>query len=567
MRDIQDERVVKQQTIEVSGSSLIIACTADGTRYLSVSAICKALKIDHRTQLRRIRSTAELSSHLRQLMLHFLSGGDQLVYCLPVESIDPWLSPRTGLQSDTIKQSHQSFLQIFRRDLLRIVDEVCPLPPPVEVLFHESWRQHLQGEPDETGRALIVSDQPSSVIEEGMPLAAQHVLEAHLPPTITRPLLVIPLYMHAEHTAFREASVAKEHRWTREEDSEEDPHFLSPSTRLQVYVTRPSNSIGLDAAMKRIAQLGPSTVLAARIAFGLWNARRNDPLYAEGAWVAIQVEEFLLLRNLQMHTRAVSTDSESRVSDGLFERKFIERLQRDLELLNESHIRRWVSPENYYDSPYLRVNMLMERSSKRRGQEKVNKEKDKLVRVAVSPGEWMPPTYHRTFDLFTAIDERVFSLSLRTDVYAILLGLYLTERWRQQALQTDMSQQIALERGIAPDHMNLLQTFGESIRMGDLLELSVIDIDYANLTSRFAPAIDAALQKLFEQKILAEPVRYLTHLNKEHNWGSAWLNTHVILLPRLDMLDQRRTLVVEEAYQLSLLPGPVEKKRRLPRQQ
>ena len=559
MAEIQDERVVKQQTIEVREHSLVIACTADGTRYLSVSAICKALNIDHRTQLRRIRNTDELSSHLRQLVLHFLSGGDQPVFCLPVEFVEPWLSSRTGLQTDTIKPSFQPLLQLFRQDLLRIIDEACPLSPSLPASLQASWFQLVDSEPDTTSKAFVVSTEQSKGADEEVPLAAQHVLEAHLPPTAPRPALVIPLYMHAEHTAFREASVAKAHRWTREEDSEEDPHFLSPSTQLQVFVTRPSRPIGLDAAMKRIAQLGPSTVLTARIGFGLWNARRRDSRYAESGWVAIAVEEFLLLRNLQMHTRAVRPDSDYRVSDGAFERKYLERLQRDLELLNESHIRRWVTPENYYDSPYLRVGLLMERPTQRG--EKGKKEKDKLVRVAVSPGEWMPQSYHSTFDLFTAIDERVFSLSLKSDVYAILLGLYLTERWRQQALQFELAQQARLERGSGPTSFDPFQPFQEMIRIRDLLELSVIDVDHANLTTRFAPAIESAFQKLFEQKILAEPVN-LPSLNKEHNWGSAWLNTHVLLLPNLMIQEHQRTVIVEEAYQLSLLPGPVEKNKR-----
>lgn len=558
MNERQDQHVTKQQTIEVNGISLIVACTAPGTRYLSVSAICKALRIDHRTQLRRIRSSDELSQHLSQLMLHFLSGGDQPVYCLPIEIIEPWLSPRTGLQPDTVKLPYQPLLQIFQQELLSIVDETCPLPRPLEIPFQESWRERWEGETETNSRGLMVPSQIPGV-EEETPLAAQHVLAAQLPQAFANPHLLIPLYAYAEHTAFREASVAKGHRWTKEED--DDPYFRSPSTTLQVYVSRPSQPIGLDAAMRRIAELGPSTVLVARIAFGLWNARRNDRRYAENGWVAIEVEEFLLLRNLQMHTRAVSADSAARVSDGTFEKKFIDRLQRDLELLNGSHIRRWVTSDNYYDSPYLRVSMLMERLRKRRGQEKQKQEKDRLVRVAVSPGEWMPRTYHQTFDKFAMIDGRINALSLKPEMlYALLLSLFLSERWRQQALQ-ELENQGTLERGGVPEELDPLRAFKEPIRMKDLLEASVIDIDYINLTSRFAPAIEAALQKLVEKQILAEPAKYLTPINKNQNWGNAWLDARVVLLPMLDVEEEvQEMVIVEEVYQLSLLQGSVEKR-------
>lgn len=543
-------QVIKQQTIEVGGSKLIVACTIDGLRYLSVNAVCKALKIDRPTQLRRIRGT-EIQTHLRKLSLHFLSGGDQLVYCLPVEDIGPWLA---GLLPDTVKPEYQVCLLALKNDLPHLVEEAVGKLRPFVVPYQESWDEIESISPRTS--LIAVSHQMETEAEEA-PLAAQRALHAQLPPPAGRLSIVIPLSVYAEHTAFREASVAKPQRWTQDGDSGQDPYFLSQSTNLQVYVSRPTQPIGLEAAMRRILELSPSTVLTARVAFAIWNARRHLPPFIKSGWVAIDVEEFLLLRHLQMHSRAVSPDSDVRVFDG-FERKYVDRLQTDLDLVNGSHIRRWVTRDNYYDSPYLRVSMLMERNKKK----SQGKEKDRLVRVAVAPGEWMPSTYPQAFDRFVGIDERMIQLNLKTDINALLIGFYLTERWRQQALQAEMERQAQLSNGFplseSPDS---LAPYREPIRMRDLLEASVIEINEHNLTYNFAPRIERSLQKLFENGILAEPVKFVTPVDKNHNWGEAWLNAFVLLLPKLDTIEdiQTRVRVTEEFYQLSLFNGNAQK--------
>jgi hypothetical protein len=538
---LRAEDILGQRTVNIAGTDLIVACSTNGIRYVSISAVCKTLDIDPKAQARRIKNILPIQTHLRQLPLH-TSGGVQLVKCLPVENIISWLS---HLLPTTVKKPYQSRLQHYQQELVNIVNTVYPSPSSVAELEHQEATETIF--PLQDSQALttivVVDNREDSQIE-----VPQRILQAPLP-TSSETRLLIPLYYHEEHTAFREASLSKTHRWTYDEENLDDPHFIS-TTKLEVYMSRPSEPIGIAAAMQRIQQLGPSTVLTARIAFGLWNIRRNDPLYSENGWVGIEVYEFLALRGIKMHSRAISSTSDARISDGYYEKKYIQQVQHELELLQGCHIRRWVTLDNYYDSPYLRVSLLMHRNKKRGP--------DQMIRVAVSPGEWMPSTLHHAFHRFSKIDERIFQLNLQYDLTTIFIGLYLSERWRHQALQ-------ATSR--VTEANDPWEPYREPISMQDLLEASVIEIDWHNLTSRFFERIETAFHLLFKNQILGTPAQCLTNIDKSRNWGKAWLASQWLLLPSLDPLEGHHQLLKnksgDDVYQLSLIAGPVEKKSQL----
>jgi hypothetical protein len=78
------------------------------------------------------------------------------------------------------------------------------------------------------------------------------------------------------------------------------------------------------------------------------------------------------------------------------------------------------------------------------------------------------------------------------------------------------------------------QKYKEPLLMADLLAASMIPIDKANLTSRFAPRVEAALQKLYEQGILGEMPICLSPVDRtKAHWGTDWLAAYWRIVPPL----------------------------------
>ena len=114
------------------------------------------------------------------------------------------------------------------------------------------------------------------------------------------------------------------------------------------------------------------------------------------------------------------------------------------------------------------------------------------------------------------IDRNIFHFHPRTQQHELQLALYLTERWRQVAREG---------------------TFDEAISMADLLASSMIRVDKANLTARFAPRIEQALQTLWQQGMIGAPARCITPTTAASRWGKAWLASQWIILPPPEIRD------------------------------
>ncbi len=522
---------ITQHTLDFDGMAQSIAMTPDGTCYIGISAVCKALDIDHRAQLRRIRHTPGLQEQVRAFSLK-TAGGTQVVQCLPVELISVWLA---NLQSSTVRAELRPRLHLYHYELSdRVVQDL-----------------HLSGEKGGAGRGKTARRElasgkgrsttgrsPAAEERDGEALAAEHALAIQIP--AHQPRLLLPGSIHDEDRAFREASLAKASAWERDEQSPEDPHFTS-SRQIQVYVSHPSHPLGVATAMARIEALGISTVLTARILWGLWNLRERDPRFSYDGWAAVDVEEILRVRGVQMHkhkipaprheggeVRASETqEAHAVVSDQYYDRRLLDLVSKDLVLIQGCHIRRWSTSTEYTDFPYLQLRLQMHRSSR------AGKEQDRIIRIAVKPGEWMPPAMRRAFHRFTAIDQRIFQLRLHLDLHEICLALYLVERWREQALLYEF-EHTPREQAEERDPW---KPFRAPISMQSLLDLSKIEVDRPNLTTRFAPRIEQALQKLSDAHILGAPAQRVEGQETNetrHSWSQRWLQTQWVLLPALD---------------------------------
>lgn len=522
----------EQFTISVAGRAVDGVCVDDDI-YISISSLCRALEIDHRSQVRRIKRNEEFEGCHRQLLLK-TSGGMQPATCLAVNVLQVWLE---GIRTQTIDRSCEERLLFYQEHLVTII---------TTTFSASSSASHLPltevQSPAGLKKSLTLVDTPPASVLESETIATRYDLLANIPQI--EETATVRSHLFDEDTALRESCLADLPQWTTDETNKEKVYYIA-SNQLQVYVSHPMKEIALSVALQRVGQLGMSTVLTGRIAFWLWNLRRNDPGCSANGWVALHAEEILHLRGISKHSRALAPGSEARISDGYYETKYKEQVYQDLQLLNDCYIRRYShvldehhnEREFYFDAPYLRVSFMMERLA--RG--------DQVVGIAVTPGEWMPQKLRDAFHRFAGIDKKIFQLNPKFDQQAIFLALYLSERWRQQAQQ-------------APPHdeEDPWSPYREPIRMLDLLEASVIKIDWTHLTARFANRIEAALQKLFEKGILGVAPCCLSALDRTHNWGKAWLEAYWCLLPALDPPESEQTI-----YQLPLLSdGGTPKKTR-----
>jgi P22_AR N-terminal domain len=481
-----EKQTVQQQIITVMGEELSVVLTHDDHLYISLPEICAALGVNVRAQIRRIQRTQELLPGLRQLML-MTRGGPQRINCLQVDRIRAWLE---GIQADTVQSTFYRKFEVYQRELATLARAAFP---------------HTQGHTTfTTGPASGIGARTGALTEEQRP--ERRALIANIPSGSTDSHLIVTSF--PEDTAFRESAFAPEERWTMGVGV---PHFTA-SNQVQVYLGHPNHLLDLPEALKRIGELRESTVLTARIAVGLWTTRRLDRRLSENGSAAIGLEEVLEWRGIQKHTRLAYPGSTVRLTDG-YEAKHKQQVYRDFNLLQQCHLQREYTLVEKNGTgrtilvmgPYLRVSVVMERTLWN---------DTEVVGFLVSPGDWFTTHPGLPFDHFALIDRRIFQLHAWQDQLTIRLGLYLVERWRQQALKG---------------------SFEEPITIIDLLAASMIEIDERNLTSRFAWRIEAALNKLFERGILGSRPLCLTTIDKTRDWGRAWLHSLWRLVPQQEV--------------------------------
>lgn len=497
-----DEQALQQQTIRVWDEEFTVVLAPDNQLYMNLPAICVSLGVNARAQIRRIQRTDELLPGLRQLVIE-TRGGRQRINCLQVDLIGAWLK---GIQADVILSKLQLKLEVYHRELAIAARAAFP-----------ALQEHVPDPLEST--AIDMPGTTSLIHEERRPETL--ALIANIPANAAASHLVVTSF--PEDTAFRESAFAKGERWILGGGA---PHYKA-SNQIQVYLGHPSLLLDLSEALKRIGELGESTVLTARIAVGLWTTRRLDSRLSENGSAAIGLEEILEWRGIQKHSRPAYPGSHARITDG-YEVKHKRQVYRDFFLLQQCHLRGEYNVVDQQsgvrsiliEGPYLRVSVVMERT--------LWNDRE-VIGFLVSPGDWFNAYPGPAFDYFALIDRRIFQLHAWQDQLAIRIGLYLVERWRQQAVKGN---------------------FDGPIAMGELLKASMIEIDEPNLTSRFAGRVEAALYKLYDRKVLGEEPHCLTIIDKTRNWGQAWLKSLWRLLPHLEVQEfyrqpERMRLAIE----------------------
>jgi len=517
-----EAQVREQKIISFSGHNIPVVLMSEGTIYISIPALCDALGIHAGAQIRRIRRTTYLKTSLRLVSVQ-TDGGKQQINCLHREKVVDWLD---GVKTTT--ETMQTSIHEFKQRVLDQLQYVFPQVPKSSQIINQNMsapteQQAISQQSASTSVYLADTDLP---VEEQEELSIPHTFPPALY-TSTQDILV-PDY-HSDR-AIREASLTRLHNWVIEANT--PPHYTA-SNQIEVYLVpekeHQEELPDLPAALERIKALGESTVLTARILCGLLNIRRLEGKLIKNR-APVNLKEIMIWRGFQMHTRPHGDVFSQRVVNGTYERKYKEQIYRDISLLQQFHLR---GQHTIYDKSGIPHQYIIEGAYLIIG---VVKDKtlweEETVGYLVEHGPWIAAYQDWDVDNFARIDERIFKLNTQQDMLAIRLALFLTERWRQQALTN---------------------SFQEPIRMHDLLKESMVEVDNTHLTSRFAGRIEAALTKLYEHQILGAPPRCLTPIDKTKNWGKDWLLSWWSISPPFDTLEyyqRRKTLL----YQHTLPP-------------
>lgn len=304
--------------------------------------------------------------------------------------------------------------------------------------------------------------------------------------------------------SIREASLASPKRWQQEEETV----VLHSSNRLNVYLGTKDHPLEIAEACKRLCELSETAALTARITLGIWNIRRANNQLSKNGSVAMRIEEVLEWRGIKKHSYLASPDSEVRYTDGYrIEQK--EQVLKDLAILASCCVRGRVcvtfkgNKTNIgINSSYLRYSLVTHETLWA---------KDAIAGVFVGPGDWINIYTEQDNHFFAEIDRRVFCLNPQNEQHELRIALFLAEIWRERGRKSNND---------------------EPIVMADLLAASMIQVDKNNLTYRFAPRIQKALNNLWKKGIIgAEPICLTPLDTTKPRWGKDWLASRWLIIP------------------------------------
>lgn len=326
--------------------------------------------------------------------------------------------------------------------------------------------------------------------------------------------------------SIREASLAGYKQWQEQEET----LVFTGSNKLKVYVGTKEKPLEASAALARVRELDETAVLTARIVLGLWNTRRADHHLSKNGSVAIRIEEVLAWRGIKKHSYLAypnAPSSQKRYTDG-YEQKYKQQVLGDLDLLASCCVRGKVTitfkgkPTNFnIHSSYLHYAIVTHETLW---------SGEAIAGVFVAPGEWINAYTDQDNFFFAEVDRKIFQLHPQNEQHELRLALFLTEMWR--------------EHGKRGHH-------DEPIMMANLLASSMIHIDKANLTTRFAPRIQQALNSLWKKGIIGAAPVCLTPIDTtKSRWGQDWLASHWRIVPPTE---------VQQYYETTLRPVVIAK--------
>ncbi len=115
---VQEETAIDQRIIPFEGDDLAAAIVQNGTIYISIPGLCRALGMNVQAQTRRISRTRSLAKGLRQIFIQTSQkGSTRLTYCLRLDRVALWLA---GIETDRLKPQFQAKIEAYQDDLAEV---------------------------------------------------------------------------------------------------------------------------------------------------------------------------------------------------------------------------------------------------------------------------------------------------------------------------------------------------------------------------------------------------------------------------------------------------------------
>jgi hypothetical protein len=362
------------------------------------------------------------------------------------------------------------------------------------------------------------------------------------------PLSPVTAIDHPPGRAVRQASFAPKDSWKEDRTRGHAQRlYYIADNGLEVSLGTLENPLDLEQARREIQKLGELTVLIDRLLFWYWNSRRRPRpgdgkvfIGANGS-VPVTIVELLTMLGYEKHTKREYPEGKQRYTDG-FRMEDKDRLKQNIVVLSAFQVQGSYSDGTSFPidikGAYLRYSLAM-----RRGVH---------IGYLISPGDWINTINLPDVPSLVKIDEQIFQFDKQREQHEIRLSLYLAERFRDQAKDGTLGQPLRVPVENQPDKYRYPT-------MEELLNGALIKIDRNNLTQRFAPRIEDALQVLLQKHIVGRAELVVPVDKRQSHWGKAWLAAPMLIQAPVSLVNEYRLL---QQATLPTLPSQAASRRK-----
>ena len=359
---------------------------------------------------------------------------------------------------------------------------------------------------------------------------------------IQQPVTVLD---HQPGRAVRQASLAGEKSWKtgHHRGSKAQKLYYIASNGIEISLGTPENPLDLEEAKKQIKRAGELTALLDRLLFWYWMLRsRPRPgdgktFISSNGSVPILIEELLEMLGYEKHTKPGYAGGRQKYTDG-YRTEDKDRLTFQIMLLAAFQVSSQNESGFGIQGAYLRYSLGF--------WEGIH------TGYLINPGDWIHTINLPNLPSLMHIDQKLFQFDRQFQQHEIRLGLYFISALSDQAKNGTLGQPLMVEVEGMPG------TF-RHITMEELLNEAKIKIDTSNLTNRFVPRIEQALQVLVDEGILAraEPV---TPIDRSRGyWGKAWRAMPMIIQAPESLIEEYSRL--QPPQPILLKPGKGRRKK------
>ena len=413
----------------------------------------------------------------------------------------------------------------------------------------EQYRELLPGEiiHDQILDGMLQGDVPAEIQTAEIEATQNRLVEAVQMPlpglAVQQPVTVLD---HPTGRAVRQASLAPKNSWklASAQGNQAQRLYYVADNNIEISLGTLENPLGLEEARKQIKRAGELTVLVDRLLLWFWLSR-SRPRPGDGKTfigrngsVPVSIEEMLDILGYKKHIKREYPGGEQKYSDG-YRTEDKDRLTWNIALLSAFQVSSGNESGFGIRGAYMRYSLGF--------WDGVH------AGYLISPGDWINAVDQLEFPMLMRIDEQILQFDRQAEQHEIRLALYLAEAFRDQLKQGTLGEPLTM-----PVENHHART--RYITMEELLNESRIKIDRNNLTQRFAPRIEEALDNLIKRNILAraEPVSAIDR--QKGYWGKAWCSMPMIIAAPQQLIEEYR--MFQPLQQPARISGPAKGRKR-----